>query len=81
MPDNTVTIYFPIKGYKTNLTYVNQEPLSSAILSNCWIRDVFENRARGGQRAGLAKASDTEISGGSPIFKMVSIINTYIPAE
>jgi hypothetical protein len=79
--EGVLEILFPFKGYNTSTAHKNQPSLSTSIILNCRIKDVSENRARGGQRPGLSKAFDEQVGTTQPVLKMVSINTTYIPPE
>ena len=66
--------YFPIKGKDANWSVINQPPITSSDLENVRPYDVYENRARGGQRPGLKKWADGDrIAGNYRIDRLVQI--------
>ena len=69
---------FPIEGLNTGMPNEKQPPLSSPNLLNVRPYDVEEERARGGQRPGLIKASYTQVSADKPIIAMTQITTTYV---
>ncbi len=81
MENAVLELYFPFKGISQNLAFKNQTPLTSPILLNVRLRDVAENRARGGQRPGMSKAFDEQVGGNQPVLKMIRVNTTYISPE
>lgn len=71
-------LYFPLKGYNASAAYKNQPLLTTPMICNCRVRDVSENRSRGGQRPGTDKAFAEQVGTTQPVLKMVSINTTYI---
>lgn len=57
---------FPLEGKDVNWSVIRQPPLTSPDLENVRPYDVFESRARGGQRPAVRKWGDGDrIGGGS----------------
>ena len=73
-----IKFYFPIKGYSRLGSYEQQLPLTSPLMLNCRIKDVAENKVRGGQRPALIKAYTTQVGGSYPIIKMAAITTISI---
>jgi hypothetical protein len=78
-PQQVLEMYFPFKGFDKSTASKDPIPLTSPFLLNVRVRDVSENRIRGGQRPGLKKAFTTQAGEDRPVIKMVSCTNTYIP--
>lgn len=74
-------IHFPILGYNKITSYDAQIPLSTPVIINCRIRDVAENRVRGGKRPAVIKAYTTQISGVYPIIAMHAITTVFIESS
>ena len=79
--EQVLQLYFPFKGFDKSASYKDQIQLTSPFMVNVRIRDVSENRVRGGQRAGQKKVFETQAGGDRPVIKLVSVTNTYIPEE
>lgn len=71
-------IKFPIKGWNEGAALEGQPPLTSPSLRNVRPFDVEEERIRGGQRPGIAKASDDRIVGDNPVVFLTQMAITYI---
>ena len=89
--ENTITIYFPIKGISRLGSYTIESipptgvigkdkvpVLNSPYMLNVRAKGPEEERARGGQRAGLTKWSVTQIGGSYPVINLTVITTTYI---
>jgi len=74
-------IAFPLSGLHEGMAFEHQPPTTSPYLKNVRAFDVEEERVRGGQRPGLAKAYDTRIGGDHPVLLIVTIATTYIQPE
>jgi hypothetical protein len=66
-----IEFFFPLKGKDENWAASSQPQLTSPSLNNVRPYDVLENRARGGQRPGLAKRYTQQIGGDA--FPVVAI--------
>jgi hypothetical protein len=76
----SVNFSFPLNGLNKNRAVSSQTLDTSSDLSNVRPYDVFENRARGGQRPGLNKWGDgDDIGSGNPIVSLLSI--TYMEMQ
>ena len=66
---------FPYKGKNENWSASRQPPLTSPSLKNVRVYDILKNRARGGQRPGLAKWGAGTLVGGTnmPVVAMCVI--------
>ena len=73
-----ITVQFPFRGVNEAVAYMNQPPLTTHLMQNMRVKDVAEQRARGGQRPGLTKVSETQIGSNKPVLKMVQVATTYI---
>jgi hypothetical protein len=72
-------VSFPIQGLHRGLPAEGQPEATSFDLSNVRPFDTESERIRGGQRPGLKKAYDTQISDAShPVLYLVSCVTTYI---
>jgi len=80
MQEQSFELYFPL-GINEAVAYSHQPSLTSPIIQNVRLRDIFEGRARGGQRPGMSKIFETQAGTDRPILKIVNIVNTFIPAE
>jgi hypothetical protein len=78
--DAVLELYFPM-GISEAVAYSHQPALTTPIILNSRIRDVSENRARGGQREGLKKVFDEQVGTDRPVLRIVTIVNTFIPAS
>lgn len=74
-------LFFPFRGINDAVAYKDQLPLTSPLIANCRIKDVDENRARGGQRPGMSKVFTEQVGSYDPILKIVLCTNTYISPE
>ena len=74
----TVELFFPIKGVSQFTAYNQQPELTSPFMQNVRIKGVAEQRARGGQRAGLKKWATTQVGGAYPIINLTQVVTTYI---
>lgn len=79
--EQIVVLTFPVKGYQSSTSFVDQPSLTTSLMKNCRLRDIVEQRARGGQRPGMEKAYSTQIGGEHPIIEMVQVTVTYITPE
>jgi len=65
---------FPIKGKHVGLGAFVQPDLTAPVMNNVRPYDVLERRLRGGQRPGLDKQYDEQISNATmPIVAMASV--------
>lgn len=71
-------IPFPFAGLHEGIAAERQPPTTSPHLMNIRPVDVDEERIRGGQRPGLAKAYTTQIGGEYPVTFIGVIATTYI---
>ena len=69
---------FPISGLSAGAPASEQPLTTSFSLQNVRAFDVSDERIRGGQRAGTAKAYTTQIVGAFPIMDISAIVTTYI---
>ncbi len=60
---SNVNIQFPFEGVDKGRAASNQSLTTSPDMSNMRVFDVLDNRARGGQRPGLAKRYSEQIGG------------------
>lgn len=60
-----IDLPFPLKGKDSNFSVTKQPPLTSSEIENVRPYDVFEDRARGGQRPGLQKWASEQVGGGA----------------
>jgi hypothetical protein len=74
-------LFFPFKGFNESGSYKSQLGVTSPLVANVRVRDVAENRARGGQRPGLSKALAEQAGEDRPVIKMLTCTNTYINPE
>ena len=75
-----ITFPFPLNGLNKNRAVSKQTLGTSSDLNNVRPYDIFENRARGGQRPGLNKWGDgDDIGSGNPIVSLISI--TYMEMQ
>jgi hypothetical protein len=74
-------LFFPFKGLNDAMAYKDQIPLTTPLIANCRVKDVEENRARGGQRPGMSKVFAEQVGSEKPILKIVLCTNTYITPE
>lgn len=75
-----VNLTFPMNGLNKNRAVSSQSIGTSSDLNNVRPYDVFENRARGGQRPGLNKWGDgDDVGSGNPIVSLTSI--TYMEIQ
>ena len=79
--ENQVEVSFCFKGFNSSSSYEKQVPQTSPLVRNCRLRDVVDNRARGGQRPGLKKTSSTQVGTSVPVQVMVQVTTTYVPAD
>ena len=79
--EEVLQLYFPFRGFNKSASYKDQMQLTSPFMVNVRIRDVSENRVRGGQRAGQKKVFTTQAGADRPVIKLVSCTNTFIPEE
>ena len=61
----TKKLFFPLLGKNVNFAATTQPQFSTPRMNNVRIRDVLENRSRGGQRPAFAKAYNQQIGGSS----------------
>ena len=74
--DIVIELDAPVRGLSQALAFKNQPPLTSAYLKNYRVKGTEEERARGGQRPGTTKWSDTDLT--DPITGMCQVVTTYI---
>ncbi len=72
-------IPFPIGGLVEGQPSAEQPMLTSFSLSNVRAFDIEKEKIRGGQRGGLSKWSDTDMT--NAVIYMTEIVTTYIPPE
>jgi hypothetical protein len=74
----TLTVSFPFKGCNQAVAYMQQPPITTHLMKNMRVKDASEQRARGGQRAGLTKVSTDQIGSTKPVLKIIQVATTYI---
>jgi hypothetical protein len=72
-------VVFPYKGVNQAVAYMKQPPITTHLMKNMRVKDVSEQRARGGQRPGTKKVSTDQIGSTKPVLKIVQVATTYIP--
>lgn len=73
-----LTVSFPFKGVNQAVAYMQQPPITTHLMKNMRVKDASEQRARGGQRPGIAKVSTDQIGSTKPVLKIIQIATTYI---
>ena len=73
-----VDLQFPSRGLEEGAAYRRQAPFSTPDAQNVWPDDTLEERTRGGSRACLEKAYDTQLGSGAKIRMLapVTIVST-----
>jgi hypothetical protein len=67
-------LLFPFKGYHVGLGTEKQPANTTPYIQNMRVIDVQDGRFRGGQRGGLLKAYDEQISGNTlPVIELIQI--------
>ena len=76
----TIKLQFPMMGKNTNFAATTQPQFTSPRINNVRPRDVMENRARGGQRPGFAKAYNQLVGGASnrPIVSICQVTTVEV---
>lgn len=77
MPRKPAPITFPVKGLVESSPYAAQPEGTTPVALNVRAYDALERRNRGGQRTGMSRFIDAQVSGSSPI----QLIDTLVEAS
>lgn len=67
MATKQIELQFPLGGLDRSQRFQSQPPYTAKDLQNVRVHGTFMDRARGGQRPGLEKYSQTQLGSGAPI--------------